>query len=192
MLGMMLAIAMSIEHFLIQFGLPLIFFGAMFEGETVVITAGYLVHRGYLPFAGVVLAAGLGSLCADQFLFYLGWRHGWNYLERSSAMKTRVARVNPWLEKYGAWLILGFRYLYGVRTVIAMAFGASRYPWRKFFVLNAIGAITWSLITTILGYAFGHTIERLLGDIKRYEFWIFGALILIGAGVWLWRRHRER
>ena len=179
---------MSIEHFLIQFGLPLIFVGAMFEGETVVITAGYLVHRGYLPFVGVVVAAGLGSLCADQVFFHLGWKHGWDYLERSPRLKAGSARVGPWLEKYGAWLILGFRYLYGVRTIIAMAFGASRYRWGKFFALNALGAFTWSLVTTTLGYAFGHTIERLLGDIKRYEFWIFGALILIGVAVWLWQR----
>ncbi|EPN13588.1 DedA family protein, partial [Pseudomonas syringae pv. actinidiae ICMP 18804] len=37
-------------------------------------------------------------------------------------------------------------------------------------------------------YHFGAILEGLLGNVKKYELWVLGALILLGLGLWLRRR----
>jgi membrane protein DedA with SNARE-associated domain len=65
---------MTFELLIARYGLPAIFLGTMLEGETVVIIGGFLAHRGYLSLFGVIIAATIGTLLADQFFFFLGLR----------------------------------------------------------------------------------------------------------------------
>ncbi len=183
---------MSLELLLIRFGLPIIFFGTMIEGEAVVLIGGFLAHRGYFPFAWVVVLAAVGTFIADQFYFHIGNTQGETWLAKRPSWQTKMQRVEPWLTKYGDGLVLGFRFLYGVRTVIAFAFGLSNYSTRRFALLNGLSAVVWSLIMTSLGYFFGQAIERLLGNVRRYEIWFVVALLVIGFGIWLFSRWRDK
>jgi membrane protein DedA with SNARE-associated domain len=63
--------------------------------------------------------------------------------------------------------------------------GVSNVSSFKFLVLNAIGAITWAIALTSLGYYFGHAAELLLDDVKKHELIIIGLIILIGLVVWM-------
>ena len=98
---------MSLEHLLMQFGLPIVFFGVMLEGETFLVLAGLLAHQGYFPLWLVILAAALGSFIADQVLFHIGYSKGADFLRSRPQWQSKVDRVTPWLHRYGAWLVLG-------------------------------------------------------------------------------------
>jgi membrane protein DedA with SNARE-associated domain len=45
--------------------------GTFLEGETIVLIAGYMAHRGYFPPPEVMLAAGAGAFCDDQLYFWI-------------------------------------------------------------------------------------------------------------------------
>ena len=77
-------------------------------------------------------------------------------------------------------LILGFRFLYGLRTVTPIVLGASRIAPVRFLILNVLGASTWTIVIGIMGYLFGHTLEIIIGDVKRYELWLFIGLAVVG------------
>ena len=64
----------TIEQLLITYGPLIVFFWTLFEGETVVVVAGYLVHQGLLAPIPVAVAAFLGSVLSDQAVFFMG-RH---------------------------------------------------------------------------------------------------------------------
>jgi membrane protein DedA with SNARE-associated domain len=68
-----------------------------------------------------------------------------------------------------------------------MAFGLSHFSAWRFFYLNALGALFWATVMTLAGYAFGHAFEMVLDDVKRYEFWIIGLILLCAGGVWLYQ-----
>jgi membrane protein DedA with SNARE-associated domain len=89
------------------------------------------------------------------------------------------------LDKHQIWLILGFRFLYGLRTVAPFIIGASRISPFRFLILNILGASIWALVIGILGYLFGHTLEMLIGDVKKFELCIFAILAGIGFIIWL-------
>lgn len=60
----------------------------------------------------------------------------------------------------------------------------------RFLILNIIGAAIWAIIVGTLGYLLGHTLELLLGDIKKYEILLFA--VLAGIGIVFWLAHLRK
>ena len=61
-------------------------------------------------------------------MYYLGYSRGRAFFAgRRGAAK--LARAERWLSRYGVALILGNRFLSGIRSVIAIGAGLGRMPW---------------------------------------------------------------
>jgi membrane protein DedA with SNARE-associated domain len=168
--------------------------GTFLEGETLLVLAGLAAHRGYLNLTSVILAAFVGSLCGDQLFFYLGRRHSEFLIRRRPVWQPKLQQANQLTERYQAPLILGFRFLYGLRTAMPFAIGLSDVPLLRFVLLNAIGAGVWAVVVGSGGYLFGQAIDGLIGDVRRYEVFMFTLVAVAGAGVWaiyLYRRRRN-
>ena len=58
---------MTFEYLVSHYGYVALVIGTFFEGETILIAAGFAAHGGYLKLQWVTLAAFLGSLAGDQF-----------------------------------------------------------------------------------------------------------------------------
>jgi membrane protein DedA with SNARE-associated domain len=178
---------MDLEALVRAYGYAAVFCGTLVEGETIVVIAGFLSHRGYLHAPLVAVAAFAGSLLVDQFFFFLGRRQGRGFLSRRPRWEVGAVRAEALLERYGTWIILGFRFLYGFRTVTPFVIGMSRVPAARFAILNAAGAAAWAVAFTAAGYFFGQVMESILGDLKRHEAWLLAALAVVGVVVWLRR-----
>jgi membrane protein DedA with SNARE-associated domain len=176
---------MGIEAYIIHYGYIVILLMTFFGGEEFLMLAGFLAHRGYLTFSLIVLSGFTGSLVADQLYFLLGRKKGIAFLNKHPSWQTRADRIGKLLQKHQNLVILLFRFVYGIRAVTPVLIGVSNVSSFKFLVLNAIGAITWAIALTSLGYFFGHAAELLLDDVKKFEFVIIGLIILIGLVVWL-------
>ena len=176
---------MGLETLVIHYGYMVILLMTFFGGEEFLMLAGFLAHRGYLTFSLIVLSGFAGSLVADQLYFYLGRKKGSAFLDKHPSWKTRADRIRKLLHQHQNLVILLFRFVYGIRAVTPVLIGVSNVSSFKFLVLNAIGAITWAIALTSLGYYFGHAAELLLDDVKKYEFIIIGLIILVGLVVWM-------
>ena len=176
---------MGIEAFIIHYGYIVILIGTFFEGETILVLAGFLAHRGYLIFSLVVLSAFIGTFAGDQLYFFIGRKKGMAYIDDHQFLKAKSVHALELLHRHKTLIIIAFRFIYGIRTITPFLIGASGIsPWR-FLVFNFLGGFTWALAITSLGYMFGHAAELLLHDIKRYEFIIMGAIILAGLVIWM-------
>lgn len=177
------------------YGYVAVFVGTFLEGETVLVLAGFAAHRGYLSLPWVIAAALAGTLFGDQLYFQLGRWKGRAWLERRAAWAPKVKRVQARIERHERALILGFRFLYGLRTVSPFVLGMSGIPLRRFAPLNAVGAAVWAVAVACLGYSVGQAAEALLGRVRRYELILFAAIAAAGGLVWgiyLVRSYRER
>jgi membrane protein DedA with SNARE-associated domain len=183
---------MSLAEFIQDYGYLAVFVGTLLEGETILILAGLAAHRGYLLLPVVMATATVGSLLGDQLFFLLGQRYGQRLLQRFPTLDRRAARMRALLHRYHLPLILGIRFLYGLRTVGPMVIGMSHVSWPRFFALNLIGAIAWAVVITGSGYLFGHTLELMLADMKRYEGIVIGAIAALGVVFWLLYRWRQK
>ncbi len=183
---------MNFETLIEQYGYIAILIGTFLEGETVLILGGFLAHRGFLQLDGVILAAFVGSVCGDQLYFLLGRRFGTRMLERRPHWQARVARSRNFLERHPVPLIVGFRFVYGIRAVAPFVIGMSRIPIWKFAVLNIIGAAVWSAAFGTAGYLFGTALQLALTGIKHYELPIVLAILAVGLVVRLVYRLKNR
>ena len=175
---------MSFEALISTYGYAAIAIGTFFEGETVLVLAGFATHQGYFKLPWVVFFGFLGSLCGDQLAFYLGRAKGMKVLDKHPYWKSRSKRVFDLMRRHQSLLALGFRFLYGFRTLTPFLLGASGVSPLRFLVLNILGAFLWAVSVAVSGYLFGHVVELFLGKIKRYELYLFITLAVIGVIVW--------
>ncbi len=175
-----------LEALIGRYGYAAIFIGTLLEGETILVLGGFAAHRGILHLPGVMLAAFLGSLASDQFLFYLGRRHGDRWLGRHPRWQPRIERARRLLDRHHTLVIVSFRFLYGLRNITPFALGLSNVPATRFAVLNAIGAATWAVVISLLGWSVGEAAERTIGHLKRYETLIAAGIVVVGAALWAW------
>ena len=177
-------ISVNWQEFLSTYGYWAILVGTLIEGETILIIGGLMAYQGYLSLPWVMLSGFGGTLLGDQLYFYLGRIYGLRLLRRRPSWQKQIGKVERLLDRFQNYLILLFRFLYGLRTVTPFVIGLSRISPRKFLLLNALGAVVWSFLVGAAGYLFGTLLETILGDLKKFERIIFLLMALAGAIVW--------
>lgn len=168
--------------------------GVALEGETALVAAGALAHRGDLSLPLVMLAAFIGSVSADQGWYHFGRRAGPPFLEKHPRVRARSDAVARWLARWDTPLVLGFRFLYGFRTATPVMLGVTAYPARRFAVLNTLGGALWAVTFGAVGYGLGAgfvaTVRRFghVGELVVIALALTLALVLM-ARAWRRRAH---
>lgn len=183
---------MSVAQFVSEYGYLAVFVGCLLEGETILMMAGFAAHRGYLSLSTTLLIAFVGGTLGDQFFFWVGHRWGRALLQRIPNAEPRVRRVNALLQRYHAPVVVGIRFMYGLRIVGPIIIGASDVSaWRLLF-FNILGAAIWAPLIGGLGYMFGHALALLLEDVQRVELAALILIVAFGVGVAGVHRWRSR
>lgn len=175
-------------HYLIEnYGYLTILIWTFIEGETIVILAGMAVASGIgnLELGWVIACAVTGSFCGDQLYYYLGRRYGPRIIAKRLSWQEGAERVYKHLHRHQYWLILTFRFYYGVRNVTPFVVGASQVPRLRFFVLNLIGAIVWATCFAGGGFLLGETLKRYMADYHRYAIYFLLTLMFAAFLFWL-------
>ncbi|SDI91059.1 membrane protein DedA, SNARE-associated domain [Pseudomonas flavescens] len=180
-----------LENLLQHFGYPALILGTFLEGEMSLLLAAYLALRGLLSIEWVIACAFLGTYAADQLWYHLGRRHGRRILENRPHWQTLSDKALVYLRRHPDLWVLGFRFFYGMRTVMPLAIGLSGYPRRRYMILDAIGTAIWAIMLGTLAYRLGRALEGMLGELHQIQLYVFAALLIIGLGVWLYRRRQR-
>ncbi len=174
----------NLVHLLKEYGYIILFFWSIMEGETGLVMAGVLSHTGDMNLWLSIVVAALGGFVGDQIYFYIGrlnkdWLH-----KEFKTHRRKFAKVRILLRKYGAGIIFMQRFLYGMRTIIPMAIGASGYDPKKFAIINLASAFIWASVTIIPSYIFG---EEILAILKwaKHHWYLAGGILIISLSV-LW------
>ncbi|WP_217994834.1 DedA family protein [Methylogaea oryzae] len=100
-------------------------------------------------------------------------------MEKREAWRLKSQKAFDLLHRHQVPVILGFRFLYGIRNVTPFVIGASGLKPIRFFVLNFLGAATWAVTFGLLGYYFGQAVELALNNAKQYEYWVLGLICAV-------------
>ncbi len=161
-----------------EYGYIVLFFWSILEGEMGLIMAGLLCHTGDMNVAIAIFVAGLGGFVGDQIYFYIG-RYNKGFIEQKlHTQRRKFALAHLLLKKYGWPIIFAQRYMYGLRTVIPMSIGLTRYSAKMFAFINLISAFFWAGVTIIPTYFLGEYILELLKIVK--EHWYFAIPLAVG------------
>ena len=167
----------ELESFLRVYGLWALFFFAAFEGDLTLLLTGVLVHLGIWRPAEALAVATAGAVTGDSFYFWLG--HGTARRWLTTAHGQRVLpRIERAAQRYGVWSLFFARYVYGARIATMFFWGMRRIPYRKFFALDALNCLIWASVFGGVGYLFSHSLERLLGELRRVESLLLAGLVV--------------
>ena len=181
-----------IEDLIRHYGYAAVALGALAEGETVLLLAGYGAQRGWLQWPLVVAVAAVAATLGDQLFFFLGRWFGPQLLARFPRLEAHLPRVRSMLERNAPWAIVSVRFLYGMRIAGPVLIGmAGIAPWR-FVVFNAIGAALWAPLITGLGWFFGAGIAQVAARLQLGEEIVLAVVVAVGLVVWMTRRLRRR
>lgn len=154
-----------------EYGYIVLFVWSILEGEMGLIMGGIMTHTGDMQYFWAVFIAGLGGFTGDQIYFYIG-RFNKGYIQRKlHTQRRKFAIAHLLLKKYGWPIIFVQRYMYGLRTVIPMSIGITKYSAKQFAIINLLSAWVWAAITITPAYIFGDHILDVIVYAK--EHWYF-------------------
>jgi membrane protein DedA with SNARE-associated domain len=184
---------MALEQLIADYGYLAVLIITFIEGESIVILAGLAVHLGYgLELQWVIASAVAGSFTGDQLWYYVGRHWGPRLIAKRLSWQAAAERVYKHLHRHQYWLILTFRFYYGLRNVTPFVVGSAHVPRMRFFTLNLIGAIVWAIVFAYIGYFLGEASKLFIVDLKRYGLYLLGALVCVGVTLWLVMLVRRR
>ncbi len=167
-----------------------LFFGFVLPGETAVVIGGVLASQGSVsvwwlaPF--VVLAAIVGDSTGYEVGRHLGPRIlGTRPLRRHAV---RVGKAQELIRRRGPAAVFFGRFVVFFRAMMPALAGASRMPYRRFLLFNALGGLVWGVGFTLLGYFAGTAYTRVESLVGRGFAVVLAAVVVAALAVWHVRR----
>lgn len=170
-------------YLLKTYGYIILFAWSILEGEAGLIMAGLLSHTGDMNMYLAIFIAGLGGFVGDQIYFYIG-RFNKDYVHKHfKGQRRKFALAHLLLVKYGWPIIFIQRYMYGMRTIIPISIGLTRYSGKMFAFINLISAWCWAAITIVPAWYFGEEILVVLNWAKEHWYYALPFGITIGGSI---------
>ena len=186
----------AIIALIIKYKYLIIFPIAVLEGPLIAIVAGFLAYSGYLNVIAVVLLLVFADLVGDSFYYSIG-RFGrarfiHKYGRYIGINEERVASLEKQFEHHH-WKIIAIGKTQAIGSLILVAAGIARAPFRKFLWYNLFATIPKTILFVLIGYFFGHgyqTITTLSDSIGLISIFMSIALIVFYV-VFKWHLKRK-
>jgi membrane protein DedA with SNARE-associated domain len=182
-----------------RYGYLVVFLGVMLEGvgiplpgETVLIAAGALAHRGFLTLWETIALGGLGAVMGGQVGYGVGRFGGRPFVLRWGRYvfitPERLGRTERFFERHGGRAIFLARFITGLRVFGALVAGMSRMSWGKFTLYSVLGGVVWAAAAVSLGYFLWASISLVEHWAGRVSLFLVAALALALVLRWAYRR----
>jgi membrane protein DedA with SNARE-associated domain len=129
----------------------------IFPGETTLNAAATAASQGTLDLVPVMVAGALGAIVGDSALYWIARRCTTRIepqLEKAQ-QNPKIAEALVLLHGNAPLMIVGGRFVPGMRFLINATMGISKFPYRRFLVWSVVGGVLWSVYTCLLAYAVG-------------------------------------
>ena len=159
---------MVLDFLISHFSYKILFFWSLLEGEIGLALAGYMVEQGkFLPQTVLAIAIS-GAFLGDMTLFLAGRLFKGKTESLLHKYQKKIERIENWFRKYGSWIIVFERFIYGTHIPALLILGVSGFSFWKFLLLDIVGVVLWAVTFSALGYFFGQTVIDLLTLVQRH------------------------
>jgi membrane protein DedA with SNARE-associated domain len=164
--------------------------------DVVLLTGGYLVHRGITRYPITLAVSLFGVVAGDNSLFFMG-RHFGSGLVRYFSIgrpgrKSQIERIEGFMQRHGHRAIFYARFLAGLRALVYLSAGSFGVRPTVFLLYDLLGAVISVPIVVTLGYVFGKQLELLVRYIGGFERLIMVIALLCvavyGTRLLVWRK----
>lgn len=150
-------------------------FGGGFVG---LVIAGVLSYAGDLNIFISMIVAGSANFIGDQFLFYMARTNKDFAKNIMKKYGRKVALSHLLMKKHGSTVVFIQKYIYGIKTLIPLAMGLTKYSFKKFTLFNAIAAAAWAIVVGYASFIMGEVILTYAEEYKYYGVAIILSIVL--------------
>jgi membrane protein DedA with SNARE-associated domain len=158
-----------------------LFLGMIIEGDVLLFTAGFLVHRGVLKLLPTFFAMYAGTVFGDVIWYGIGTIDpNRNKIVHFLAMLADVAsrKIDEHLKERTFRTLLISKYVYGAHHFVLARAGMLRLPLRRFLRDDALGSLIWILSLGILGYAASASFSRVAHGLRLVEIILLLSIVI--------------
>ncbi len=140
---------------LATYGYIFIFFYSLGGGFVALAGAGVLASSGKLDLGIAIPIAIVSNFLGDMLLFYFARYNKKDIMRYIKKHRRKLALSHLLMKRQGSKIILIQKFIYGLKTLIPVAIGFTKYPLLKFTIINFFSAIVWALVVGFGSYFAG-------------------------------------
>ena len=161
-------------------------------GFIALIGAGVLSYMGKMDLGLVMLIAFIANALGDIMLFYIARYQKSMMMDNMRKHRRKLALAHVMMKKNGSWIILVQKFVYGIKTLIPIAIGLTKYDFKKFAILNVLSSAVWALVFGLGSYYSGGALVKAAEYVSDNP-WIAPIIILVlGGALWFYMIHATR
>lgn len=169
---------------LLRYGYVILFFYSLGGGMIGILCAGVLSSLGKMELSWCIALSFIANTLGSSGLYLLGKYYKKEFLPYFKNHRRKLALALLKIKQHGTVLIFSQKFIYGLKTFIPIAAGLAHFSVKKFFLINTIATLIWSLTLGFVGFAFGEVVEKLFDKFGTYGyagplFLVFLILILL-------------
>lgn len=130
---------------LATYGYIVLFLYSLGGGFVALMAAGVLSYAGKMDLSTSIAIAFVANFIGDALLFYIGRYHKSDVMNYLHKHRRKLALSHLLMKKHGSWIIFIQKYIYGIKTLIPIAIGLTKYDFTKFNIFNAMAAALWAI-----------------------------------------------
>ena len=153
-------------------------------GFVALLGAGVLSYMGKMDLGTSLAIAFVANALGDVMLFYMARYQKSMMMEGLRKHRRKLALSHALMKKYGSSIILFQKFVYGIKTLIPIAIGLTKYDFKKFAILNVFSSAVWALVVGLGAYYSSAPLIKLAETIAQKP-WI-APLLLVTFGGLLW------
>ncbi len=157
-----------------------------FPGDTITLLGGVYAVRGEKSWVLVFAVVTLGSVVGSAIDYFVGMRVARRVREGRPTpgfTPERLASLAQRVGKMGPWLVVGNRFMPGLRSLVFFGAGAFGVSFWRVILLGALSAAAWNVLLMALGIALGGNAERLQAWVSSYNSVVYVGLGFIAVAV---------
>ena len=168
---------------LATYGYLILFVYSLGGGFVALLAAGMLSAVGKMDFVTTVTVAFAANFLGDMLLFYMARYNKKEVMRHLRPQRRKLALAHLLMRRYGSRIIFFQKFIYGVKTLIPLAIGLTRYEAKRFSLYNLGSALVWAIVVGFAGYAAGEAVARLLEEGSHYSFLMPVFLLALLGGI---------
>jgi membrane protein DedA with SNARE-associated domain len=155
-------------------------------GFVAIVGAGVLSFMGKMDLTTSIFIAFIANALGDMMLLYMARYQKTMMMEGLRKHRRKLALSHLLMKRYGSWIILFQKFVYGIKTLIPIAIGLTKYDIKKFAILNILSAGVWALVFGFGSYYSGEALVKLAQTISEKPWIAPIILVVMGGSLWLY------
>ena len=169
---------------LTTYGYIALFLYSLGGGFVGLMAAGVLSYMGKMDLMTAMTVAMVSNFLGDTLLFYMARYHKKEVLNYFHKHRRKLALSHMLMKKHGSWIIFMQKFVYGIKTLIPLAIGITKYDFTRFSILNFFAAVLWALVVGLGSYLAGKPIMGVYEVIVERPYIAPLIIVVLGGLIW--------